>query len=597
MKKSLIPRPEHPTPQFRRRSWLNLNGIWQYEADRGDSGLERGLLKRRLTGKITVPFCPESELSGVATTDHLNAVWYRRQVTIPGSWKGRRILLHFQAVDYDATIWLNGREVARHRGGYTPFSADLTGHVVAGKRATIVVRARDDHRSAKPQGKQATTVENRGCHYTRSTGIWQTVWMESVPRRASLQRPRITPDVGGARFLVEQPILGSERTGLKIRASLRDREGRVAVATVRADRDFSPVLILEIPANKKRLWSPEDPFLYDLVLELTDRGGEVIDRVSSYAGLRSIVIRGKAVLINDKPVFQRLVLDQGYYPTGIYTAPTDRDLRQDIQLARHAGFNGARLHEKIFEERYLYHADRAGFLVWGEFPDWFGPEKGGWPDQPSKYCQPTLVGQWLEVLARDYNHPSIIGWCAFNETHARIADRITTHDDALRASFLAAKAMDLTRPVLDTSGYSHRLPESDIYDAHDYAQDPSIFADHHSGLEANHPYQSDHPGIESIPSRGQPFFVSEFGGAWWNPDDPDGWGYGERPGDLEEFHERFASLCRTLLENRNVFGYCYTQLTDVFQEQNGIVLFDRKPKFDLKRLRDAQKARAAIERS
>jgi hypothetical protein len=157
--------------------------------------------------------------------------------------------------------------------------------------------------------------------------------------------------------------------------------------------------------------------------------------------------------------------------------------------------------------------------------------------------------------------------------------------------------MDLTRPVLDTSGYSHRLPESDIYDAHDYAQDPSIFADHLSGLEANHPYQSDHPGIESIPSSGQPFFVSEFGGTWWNPDDPDGWGYGERPGDLEEFHERFASLCRTLLENRNVFGYCYTQLTDVFQEQNGIVLFDRKPKFDLKRLRDAQRAKAAIERS
>ncbi|RKX28746.1 MAG: beta-galactosidase [Verrucomicrobia bacterium] len=597
MKKSLIPRPEHPRPQFQRRSWINLNGTWQYEADRGDSGLERGLLKRRLAGKIVVPFCPESELSGVATTDHLNAVWYRRQVEIPGSWKDRRILLHFQAVDYDTTVWLNGRKVARHRGGYTPFSADLTDHVTAGKRATIVVRARDDHRSAKPQGKQAATVQNRGCHYTRSTGIWQTVWMESVPLRASLQRPRITPDVGGARFLVEQPILGSERTGLKIRATLRDRKGKVAAATVRADRDFCPTLTLDIPAKRKRFWSPEDPFLYDLVLELTDRGGQVIDRVSSYAGLRSIVIRGKAVLINDKPVFQRLVLDQGYYPTGIYTAPTDRDLRQDILLSKRAGFNGARLHEKVFEERFLYHADRLGYLVWGEFPDWFGPGDGGWPDQPSKYSQPTFVGQWLEVLARDYNHPSIIGWCAFNETHARIGDRITTHDDALRASFLAAKAMDLTRPVLDTSGYSHRLPESDIYDAHDYTQDLSVFARHYSDPGGSFPTISEAPEIESIPYGGQPFFVSEFGGAWWNPDDPDGWGYGERPKDLEAFYERFAGLCRTLLENRNMFGYCYTQLTDVFQEQNGIALFDRKPKFDLKRLRDAQKTKAAIERS
>ena len=319
--------------------------------------------------------------------------------------------------------------------------------------------------------------------------------------------------------------------------------------------------------------------------------------------MRSVAIDGKAILINGERVFQRLVLDQGYYADGIMTAPNDQALIEDIELSMAAGFNGARLHQKVFEERFLYHADRLGYLVWGEFGDW---GCRGFTSDPGEQQQPgpAYITQWLEVLNRDYSHPSIIGWCPLNETFQAINDRLTVLDDVTRGMFLATKAMDRTRPVLDASGYSHRVAESDVYDSHDYSQDVDAFQEHHRGMASNEPYINRHerPGREpveySIGYRGQPFFVSEFGGIWWNPDlanEEYSWGYGTRPKTIDEFYERFEGLCRVLLEDPNMFGYCYTQLTDIFQEQNGIYKFDRTAKFDGKRLHAIQSARAAIE--
>ncbi|WOH20839.1 glycoside hydrolase family 2 TIM barrel-domain containing protein [Paenarthrobacter sp. GOM3] len=600
---SAIPKPEHPRPQLVREKWMNLNGTWGFEIDAGDSGLERGLTTRELNSSILVPFAPESVLSGIEHVDFMEAVWYRRTVTIPADWAGQNVLLHFGAVDHDATVWVNGVEVARHRGGFTPFTADLGGVVEPGADAVIVVRARDSRHGMQARGKQATWYNNTHCQYTRTTGIWQTVWLEAVPE-VYIKHLRMTPNLADCSITVEVPI-SQNRTGHTVSAILSGGSGGRVEASVKADLDLTPTLHLDIPAELLRPWSIEDPFLYDLEVNVLDGAGNVVDHVDSYAAIRSIALDGKVVRINGEAVFQRLVLDQGYWPDSLMTSPDEAALIKDIELSMAAGFNGARLHQKIFEERFLYHADRLGYLVWGEFGDWgvSGAGTVGHNQQPT----PSFVAQWLEVLRRDYNHPAIIGWCPLNETHQVLHDRLTVLDDVTQAMFLATKLADPTRPVIDASGYSHRIRETDIYDSHSYQQDPERFRIEQEGLAENKPYSNrKEDGQEySVPYAGQPYFVSEFGGIWWNEGEAkqaaDGtdvstsWGYGQRVGSEEEFYARFDGLCSVLLENPDMFGYCYTQLTDVFQEKNGIFAFDRSNKFDLARIRASQTRQAAVE--
>ncbi len=612
---SSLPRPEYPRPSFRREHWLNLNGQWSFEIDGGDSGFARGLATpgHELSGEITVPFCPESKLSGVEHVDFMPAVWYKKRVQIPAEWKGQKVLLHFQAVDYDATVWVNGAEVGRHRGGFTPFSCALQTLATGGDEIEICIRARDDNKTPKPRGKQSQLYGNHGCLYTRTTGIWQTVWMEPV-RQTYLLRPRITPEVGPGRFRLEQRISGNHR-GLTLKATLRDHEGVICTEQVGTSFDFTPRLDLDIPQERRHLWEVGEGYLYDIDIELIDEKGTVVDKCSTYAGLRSIQIDGKAIRINGKAVFQRLVLDQGYYIDGIMTAPTEQHLIDDIDLSVKAGFNGARLHQKVFEEVFLYHADKKGYICWGEFADWGCRYTS--VDNNAQHHGITFAAQWAEALERDYSHPSIVGWCPLNETYQEMRDEITELDDAAHAMYWMTKLMDTTRPVLDASGYSHRVPETDIFDSHDYEQEPPKFARTHKGLAKNKPYLNTGGGNRpfSIAYRGQPYFVSEFGGIHWKPgarliassvwdskSEEDkaavtvSWGYGKSPATLDEFYARFEGLCDVLLGNADMFGYCYTQLTDVFQEENGIYGFDRSEKFDMERIRSIQTKRAAIEK-
>ncbi len=599
-----IPKPEHPRPQLVRDKWMNLNGTWEFEIDAGDSGWERGLATRQLANEILVPFAPESALSRIENVDFMEAVWYRRTVDIPADWAGSTVLLHFGAVDHDATVWVNGVEVARHRGGFTPFTANLAGVVEPGGEAVVVVRARDSRHGMQARGKQATWYNNTHCQYTRTTGIWQTVWMEAVPE-VHIRRLTMTPNLAGSSISVEVP-LSRNKAGHTVAAVLSGA-GATVEAQGRADLDLTPVLHLSIQEESLRPWSIDDPFLYDLEVTVRDGEGAVVDHVSSYTAVRSIALDGKMVRINGKPVFQRLVLDQGYWPESLMTSPDDAALVRDIELSMSAGFNGARLHQKVFEERFLYHADRLGYLVWGEFGDW-GVSGGGTVGHNQ---QPTasFVAQWLEVLMRDINHPSIIGWCPLNETHQVLHDRLTVLDDVTQAMFLATKLADPTRPVIDASGYAHRIRETDIYDSHSYEQEPERFRVEQQGLADGKPYinRKDDGQEYSVPYAGQPYFVSEFGGIWWNEaearqaaeaagtDVESSWGYGQRVGSVEEFYARFDGLCQVLLSNPDMFGYCYTQLTDVFQEKNGIFTFDRGTKFDLDRLRATQQRPAAIE--
>lgn len=598
-----IPRAEYPRPQWRRADWMTLNGRWQFEIDAADTGLERGLLGRDLTGSITVPYAPESQMSGVGNTDFLEAVWYRRTAQIPEEWRGRAVLLHFQAVDYDATVWVNGHEAGRHRGGSTPFEVDITAALDDERRAEIVVRARDSRTGVQPRGKQATWYQNSHCLYTRTTGIWQSVWLEPVGP-AFLRRPRIVPDVSGSRFHVEARVAGPAR-GARLEVSLHDQDGTIDTQTVAAGADAASRITLEVPEGRRRLWSPGDPHLYDLRFALIGADGALLDEAWSYAGLRSVTVEGQRVLLNGEPVFQRLVLDQGYWPESLMTAPTDDALARDIDLSLAAGFNGARLHQKVFEERFLYHADRKGYLVWAEFPDWGSSGQG--PRGDNQRPTPAYISEWLQVLERDRNHPSIVMWCPLNETHQVRHDRTTVLDDVTQGMFLAARAADGTRPIVDASGYSHRVPDADVWDSHDYEQDPARFAAHHAGLAQGEPFENRSADGQpySIPYSGQPYLVSEYGGIWWNPaqaeasgrDIEESWGYGQRVAAPREFFDRLEGLTRVLVGNPLMFGYCYTQLTDVFQEQNGIYAFDRSPKFPIDRVHAIMSLPAAYEQT
>lgn len=570
---SQLPRPEYPRPQFVRPGWMNLNGTWQFEIDHGASGRARGLIDGAYSREITVPFCPESRLSGVEYKDFMAAVWYRRTFTLPEEAQGKRVLLHFGAVDFRCEAWVNGKSVGVHEGGYVSFTFEITDALVPGEN-TLVVCADDDQRAGfQPYGKQSARYESYGCSYTRTTGIWQTVWLEFLPE-THIEKIKIFPSVETGSFDVEALLKGAGT--LTVEAAYEGRP--MGAASVKAE---GGLVRLHLPLQETHLWELGCGRLYDLKLTY----GE--DRVQSYAGLRSVRLDGYRFLLNGKSVFQRTVLDQGFYPDGIYTAPSDQALENDIHLSMACGFNGARLHEKIFEERFLYHCDRLGYMVWGEFPNW-----GLDVTRPDAVY--SVLPEWLEEMERDFNHPALIGWCPFNETWDR--DHRKQDDNVLRAVYLATKSADPTRPCIDTSGNYHVV--TDIYDVHDYEQNVEIFKNHYDELanggelwdQVNHRGT----GIRQQYDGKLPVFISEYGGIGWTKEEK-AWGYGNMPKSEEEFIQRFCGLTSAILDNPRIMGLCYTQLTNVEQEQNGLYTYDRQPKFDVNIFREVLTKKAAIE--
>ncbi|MGI6260244.1 MAG: glycoside hydrolase family 2 protein [Acutalibacteraceae bacterium] len=584
----MIPRSEYPRPQFVRENWMNLNGAWEFAFDFGDSGIERKMFEDGdfpLT--ITVPFCPESELSGIGYKDFMNAVWYRRTVSFAKN--SGRVLLHFGAVDYETHVWVNGKKVGEHRGGYSSFTFDVTAAAQDGEN-TIVVCARDHLRSGlQPAGKQSTQFYSHECDYTRTTGIWQTVWLEFVPQ-TYLRHCHVVSDDLTPQAVVTAAVEGSP-TGKTLRLSA-SYQGRPMGSTQVPVTGASTTVALRIA--ELHLWEAGNGRLYDLTLELLE-GETVLDRVESYFGMRSITIDGDRLLLNHRPVFQRLVLDQGFYPDGIYTAPTDEALRRDIELSMNAGFNGARLHQKVFEERYLFWADQMGYLVWGEHASWK-------LDMEKFSALDAFLPEWMEVLERDRSHPAIIGWCPFNETwnHIEFADGRCQKDSILAITYQLTKAIDPTRPVIDTSGYIHVV--TDVYDLHDYEGDVEVYrARYQDSAPEEHfnwyPMMEHRPGLQ--PYGGQPYFISEYGGIWWNPAKAESsWGYGKTAETEEEVVERYCGLTTALLCSKKVCAFCYTQFTDVEQECNGLYYYDRSMKFTpeaFERIRQANLQTAAIE--
>ena len=566
-----IPRPEYPRPQFERTDWVNLNGQWTFEMDFGSSGEQRGWTNTKgLSKKITVPFCPESELSGIGYTDFIPCVWYQRNINIPAEWNGKKILLHFGAADYETKVYVDGKMVGEHKGAGSSFNFDITSYVKAGQQANLVVRVYDNLRGGmQPGGKQCTALYSAGCSYTRVTGIWQTVWMEAVNEQA-LKNVFAIPDIDQQQLVV-RPEFYNEGNNNTLTVEVKDGKKTVAKRTAQASNQSTIVL----PIKNAHLWSPEDPYLYDVKYTVKNAQGEVIDEVSSYMGMRKVHISGGYFYLNNKPYFQRLVLDQGYYPDGIWTAPSDEALRQDIEMSKAVGFNGARLHQKVFEERYYYWADKLGYLTWGEEASWV-------LNINNELAVRNFLTEWAEIVVRDRNHPSLVTWTPLNETWNATPGVYVRFVNDL---YDLTKAIDPTRPINDASGDSH--VKTDIWSVHDYTREPDKLIANHTIKAGVEPYRNMKDKDFLSNYAGQPYMVDEFGGLPWIPKEEraNSWGYGANIDTVEEFYSILEKEIDALKACKHVVGFCYTQITDVEQEKNGIYYYNRKPKFDTARVK------------
>lgn len=560
-----IYRSEHPNPQFERNCWQNLNGEWDFGFKKVRFGFkfsdneERALKYCRNTKypyKINVPFCIESKLSGIGNTDFVNLVWYRKKVNIN---KGnKRVFLHIGAADYLTTVLVNSKLAGRHKGGYTSFCFDITDLVVDGENEIFILCEDDVKNPLVCRGKQSEQKKSHGCDYTRTTGIWQTVYLEYTPQEY-IKSFKIYPDARNCSITIETDFVGTadfECTVLYKGKTV----GKLTDKRTNGNRFFN------IPLSERHLWEPENGNLYDLEFKF----GE--DTVKSYFGLRDVRLDNFKFLINEKSVFQRLVLDQGFYRDGIYTAKDEEELVRDIELSLALGFNGARLHQKVFEPRFLYHCDRLGYLVWGEYANWG-------LDYSSDAALSVFLSEWSEAVERDFNHPSIIGWCPFNETWDYRGRK--QKNELLSTVYDYTKAVDKTRPCIDTSGNFH--VKTDIYDVHDYNYDAALFKKNFDKLMTDGTLYEE--VLKGNPNRqkygGEPVFVSEYGGIKWQGDESvKSWGYGENVKTPKEFAERYCGLTDSLISNKRMFGFCYTQLYDIEQEQNGLYTYDRKKKFD-----------------
>ncbi len=579
-----IPRPEYPRPQMVREDWINLNGKWQFEIDFGVEGFERKYYERdSLKDEITVPFCPESELSGIGYKGFMNCVWYKKNITIPKKWADKNVLLHFGAVDYETTVYVNGEKAGTHRGGYSSFCFDITKYLKDGENSIMVAAVDNNKGTTQPYGKQSNRYHSYACSYTRTTGIWQTVWLEAVDKKY-ITLIKATPNAFDCSVTLEVKT-SNDTIGCKMNAKAYF-DGKLVGEASGSVGAFSTYMSMTL--GEKHLWDVGQGNLYDLEIELYD-GDKTVDSVKSYFGLRSVGLKDGAFMLNGRAVFGRWILDQGFYPDGIYTAPTEEALIRDIDISLSLGFNGARLHEKIFEPRFLYHADKKGYLVWGEHANWG-------IDVTNGDAVTNFLPEWLEAVERDYSHPSIIGWCPLNETWDN--ERGTRQDGkVLETIYKATKAVDSSRPVIDTSGNYHVI--TDIFDIHDYEYNGDVYTERYADGKIYVTFRDRHE------YNGEPYFVSEYGGITW-PEDAgnDGhsreanvaWGYGKKPATPEEFFDRYRKLTEALLNNENMLGFCYTQLTDVEQEINGMVKYNRKYKFDPEIIRKINVQEAAIEK-
>jgi beta-galactosidase/beta-glucuronidase len=572
--------PNDPRPLLRRAGWISLDGPWDFALDR--EGRWGTPAQVDWSGTITVPFSPETRASGVAETGFFLACWYRRSVRLEPTAAGERWLLHFAAVDYAAKVWLNGQLAVRHEGGYTPFFVDVTEFVDDSGGLRIEVRAEDDpHDLEKPRGKQDWQEESHSIWYPRTSGIWQTVWIEKVPA-TWIARLRWTPNLERWEIGLELWLAGARRNGLSLRTELRSGGKLLADDSYAVlGQEVSRRIALSDPgiddSRNELLWSPHSPTLIGARLRLVDERGETVDTVVSYTALRSVGVQGSTVVVNGRPYPLRMVLDQGYWPESGMTPPDDAALRLDVELAKSMGFNGVRKHQKIETPRFLYWADRLGLFVWEEMPSTY---------RFTTNAIRRLTREWIDVLHRDASHPCVIAWVPFNESWGvPNLPEVPAQRHYVQALYHLTHTIDPTRLVVGNDGWESVA--TDIIGIHDYDDDVERLAQRYSTIAAiPQLFQRERPGGRVLnlgdaasPTQ-QPIMLTEFGGIAYGDGESSGWGYSVA-GNAREFADRYAALLGAVRRLPMFAGFCYTQFADTYQERNGLLFDDRRPKIPL----------------
>lgn len=580
--------PEYPRPQLRRSGWTSLNGAWDFALDPEKSWT--GPSSVAWDREIQVPFAPETPASGIHETGFFASCWYRRSITPPALEPGERLILHFGAVDTAATVWVNDALVGTREGGYTPFGFDIGDHAraAAGSPLQIVVRAEDDPADlAKPRGKQDWHLDPHGIWYPRTSGVWQSVWLERLPATA-IARVAWSCDLNAWEIGVGVTLDGTTRPDYRLRVIL-DLPGTDGGERLLADDTYRVIagevtrsIALRDPgiddARKELLWTPETPTLIRARLSLLDSDDLPVDEVESYTALRSVEARDGRFLLNGRPQRLRMVLDQGYWPESGLTAPDSLALRRDVELTKAMGFNGARKHQKIEDPRYLYWADRLGLFVWEELP--------------SAYRFDTVAVEratrlWTAAIERDRSHPCIIAWVPFNESWG-VPDLPTNpaHRAYVAALYNLTKALDPNRPVVANDGWE--VGATDVVGIHDYDESPArLAARYEDNAQFDARYWRDHVSgrlllLDDHVPGDQPVMLSEFGGIAFVPSEAvsETWGY-SRAASADEFEQRYAELLAAVRPLDSLAGYCYTQFADTYQEANGLLYADRTPKMPL----------------
>jgi beta-galactosidase/beta-glucuronidase len=594
----------YPRPQLMRTAWADLDGTWSFRHDDTDSGLAAGWSTGLPEAKeITVPFPPESTASGIAEPGFHRVVWYARTITaddLASAGRSERapvVLLHFGAVDYRARVWIDGDLVGEHEGGHTPFTFDVTALVSDGDDHVLVVRADDDpHDLTQPRGKQDWHEDAHAIWYRRTTGIWQTVWLEAVPA-TSIEHVQWLPG-GPSTIDLDVRLRGCAAPGTRLRVALRFDERDEHLGTIDVDLPAEATrLQVPVPVARQRngqaenelTWSPDHPRLVDATVSLHDAAGGVVDAVSSYLGIRTVGVARGAFLLNGRPYDVRSVLNQGYWPDSHLAAPSRAALRREVELIKELGFTACRIHQKIEDPRFLYWADRLGLLVWGETP-------GAYEFSPTAVQR--LTREWMDAVDRDASHPSIVTWVPFNESWGiqHVAD------DPAQQAFSRAltdltRALDPTRPVVSNDGWEQQ--NSDIVTVHDYEGDGAALARTYADAAARDRLLTGMgPAgrrilVDGAEDRGQPVMLTEFGGIDYQPDGrrADGWGY-TAAADAEDWVARITALYDGIRESTFLAGSCYTQLTDTMQETNGLLTAQREPKAPIEEIRRAVRGRA-----
>lgn len=574
-------RDEYPRPQFKRDLWLNLNGEWEFEFDDEKVGENKKwyLGDKIFSKKIQVPFCFQSKLSGICDKDFHDTVWYKRSFELMEKFKDKRIILHIGASDYKSSIWVNGKFAERHEGGHTPIQVDITNFLIDGYN-TLAVKAQDYSKDFDlPKGKQSCLKESKSIFYTRTTGIWQTVWLEVVGDTC-LDKIKMTPDIDTNTIGIRTFINGNEKENnlsLRVRILFDGEEVIEDEFSINNQVEERLVKLHDFNDHREgRWWTPEKPNLYDVEFELLCEG-EVLDKVVSYFGMRKVSVEKGYFNLNNRPYFQKLVLDQGYFPDGILTAPSDDDIKRDIEFTKALGFNGTRKHQKVEDPRYLYWCDKLGLLVWGEMANA--------NDYSEEYVK-RFTKEWQEVIERDYNHPCIVVWVPINESWGvpNIQIEKCQQYHSLTMYYLT-KSLDATRLVLSNDGWEHT--KSDLITIHDYEPKAEILEKSYSTIEniTNKLFGDRHLYADVYKYEGEPILVTEFGGIAYKKDKVEGWGYSEAKDDAD-FLNRLKAVVNPLLSSPLVKGFCYTQLTDIEQEINGLLTYDRNPKVDIIKIKE-----------